>query len=210
MNPMPTLETSASFKAVQGRSAIEVGELLESYRANLRRQAASQLHGRLSQRISPSDVVQETMLAAHRDIDGFRGRSSHEFAAWLRRILSNKLLGIVDRHLNLKRDARREVSIHASRGAADSSELSIANLIAAKDPSVSAVVSRTEDYQRVATLMERLPPDYKTVIELRNVRGLRFNQIAEHFQRTPQATRLLWLRAIHRLRELADQEPSSK
>jgi RNA polymerase sigma-70 factor (ECF subfamily) len=184
-----------------------VGELLESYRAYLRMLATSQLRGRLAARISPSDVVQEAMLAAHRGFGDFRGETPAEFSAWMRKIMSHKLLSTIDRHLNLKRDARREVSMHATDSrASDTGGATLEGLLSSSDPSPSTILSRNEDSQLVALLMERLPEHYRQVIVLRNQRGWRFEKIAEQLERTPLAARLLWLRAIARLRQLYEAE----
>ncbi len=186
-----------------------IGELLESYRTYLRMLATTQLRGRMPARISPSDVVQETMLAAHRGFGDFRGETSAEFSAWLRKIMTHKLLSTMDRHLNLKRDVRREVSIDISHDNRDNSnQHSLASLLATSDPSPSTIVSRGEDNQRVADLLMQLPEHYRQVIALRNKQGMRFEEISRHLERTPLAARLLWLRAIQRLRRLYEQQES--
>ena len=46
-------------------------ELLERYRENLRRMVASRLDRRLTSRIDPSDVVQETLADAARRMDEY-------------------------------------------------------------------------------------------------------------------------------------------
>ncbi len=184
-----------------------VGELLESYRTYLRMLATAQLRGRIPTRVSPSDVVQEAMLAAHRAFGDFRGETSAEFSVWLRKIMTHKLLSTMDRHLNLKRDVRREVSMNVTHQDPDSSgEHSLAALLIASDPSPSAIVSNEEDNQRVANLLLQLPENYRKVIALRNKQGLRFEEISHHLERTPLAARLLWLRAIQRLRQLYEQQ----
>lgn len=210
--PKPIVRDEA-FAAARKSGAVDaVGELLESYRAYLRVLAETQLRGRLSQRISPSDVVQETMLAAHRGFGDFRGQTPGEFSVWLRRILTHKLLSSIDRHLSLKRDARRDVSIDASlTSAADidagaAGGLNLLGFLAAADPSPSAIVSRAEDGVQVAQLLDQLPEHYRQVILMRVKRGMRFEEISVQLNRSPLAARLLWLRAIQRLRQLYDQE----
>jgi len=42
------------------------------------------------------------------------------------------------------------------------------------------------------------------VIVLRHLEGLPFKQIAERTDRTPGATRMVWLRAINQLRQRLD------
>ncbi len=186
-----------------------IGELLESYRTYLRMLATTQLRGRIPARVSPSDVVQETMLAAHRAFGDFRGETSAEFSAWLRKIMSHKLLSTMDRHLNLKRDVRREVSMNIRHDSLDSSnDHTLGALLATSDPSPSAIVSRSEDNERVADLLLLLPEHYRQVIKLRNKQGMRFEEISKQLDRSPLAARLLWLRAIQRLRQLYEQQES--
>jgi RNA polymerase sigma-70 factor (ECF subfamily) len=130
-----------------------IGELLESYRTYLRMLATTQLRGKIPARVSPSDVVQETMLAAHRAFGDFRGETSAEFSAWLRKIMSHKLLSMMDRHLNLKRDVRREISMNVAHDNARSSHChTLESLLTASDPSPSTIVSRSEDNQRLRDL----------------------------------------------------------
>ncbi len=191
------------FAAARHGSKEAVGELLESYRAYLRMLAIGQLKGRLPARVSPSDVVQETMLAAHGAFGDFRGSTPAEFTCWLRKILSRKLLSTMDRHLSMKRDARREVSIEANFGrGADASGCTLAAWLAAADPSPSTIVSQREDTQRLSQLLLQLPEHYRKVVVLRNNRGMRFEDISVLLDRSPLAARLLWLRAIERLRQL--------
>jgi RNA polymerase sigma-70 factor, ECF subfamily len=48
-------------------------------------------------RLEPSDLVQETFLKAHREFEGFAGRSEPELMAWLRRILARTLADQIKR-----------------------------------------------------------------------------------------------------------------
>ena len=60
-----------------------LGQLLQLYRNYLTILATTQLDRRLRRRMSPSDLVQETMLAAHGDFAKFRGSSERELLAWM-------------------------------------------------------------------------------------------------------------------------------
>ena len=61
---------------------------LEKYRNYLKLLADLQLSPRLRVKEGASDIVQQTMLDAHRDLGDFRGKSEEELKAWLRMILA--------------------------------------------------------------------------------------------------------------------------
>ena len=204
--------TDFASKIAQARSGTTdaVGDLLEPYRNYLRMLASSQLGRAVGKRVSPSDIVQDTMLAAHRDLDDFQGSTQSEFGAWLRTVLSRCLLHAIEFNVTaLKRDVRREVSIETIRSSLESSCSGIGNFLALYQATPSQIVSSEEEALRVADYIARLSEDYQTVIALRNFSGMRFEQIAEQMNRSPQAVRLLWLRAINRLRAIyLDGNPS--
>jgi RNA polymerase sigma-70 factor (ECF subfamily) len=51
-----------------------------------------------------------------------------------------------------------------------------------------------------------LPPQHRDVLVWRNLQGLSFEEIAARLDRKPGATRMLWLRAIERLRAIFRKE----
>src|SRR4029079_18700739 len=94
--------------------------------------AGTQIEKRLQPRVSPSDVVQETMLRAHKNFAQFRGASEGELLAWLRQILVNNLAKFVEQHvLAARRDVRREVSIERLGAALEQSTVQLAALLPA-------------------------------------------------------------------------------
>ena len=58
--------------------------LLNHYRNYLKLLAQTQISQRLRVRVSPSDLVQETLIDAYRNFNNFQGWHSGELAAWLR------------------------------------------------------------------------------------------------------------------------------
>ncbi len=64
---------------------------LEQYRDYLRILARLQLDPRMRGALDPSDVVQQTLLKAHENLKGFRGKTDAELQGWLRAILSQQL-----------------------------------------------------------------------------------------------------------------------
>ena len=177
-----------------------VGELLKYYRNYLMLLATTQIEKPLQRRVSPSDVVQETMLRAHRHFGQFRGRTEKELLAWLRQILVTSLARFVEHHmLAAKRDMRREVSLERF-GAFEKSTSHFASVLRAKTETPSVEVQHREDAVLLADLLAQLPEQYREVLVLRNIQGLSFEEVAARMDRSLGATRMLWLRAIEKMR----------
>lgn len=178
-----------------------LGSILQLYWNYLHLVAEAQLDRRLRVRFSPSDLVQETLLEAHRDFPQFRGTTEAEFLAWLRQILIHNLIVAVRRHVDAgKRDIRREVSLEQVRAGADTSALSLAAVLDQGGTSPSARIQREELLVALADHLAALPPDYREVIVLRHLQGRSFAEIAGQMDRNEGAVRMLWLRAIGQLR----------
>jgi RNA polymerase sigma-70 factor, ECF subfamily len=189
-------------KARRG-SKSSLGSLLQQYRNYLTVLAAMQIEKRLQPRISPSDVVQETMLRAHQHFPQFRGATERELLAWLRQILVNNLGRFIEQHmLAARRDVRREVSLERIGAALDQSTIQLAALVPANGKTPSMAVQQREEAVVLADRLAQLTDDYREVLVLRNLQGLQFEEIAQRIGRSVGATRMLWLRAIEKLRTL--------
>jgi RNA polymerase sigma-70 factor (ECF subfamily) len=179
-----------------------LGQLLETYQNYLKLLARTQLADQVRGRVSPSDVVQETMLEAHCDFPKFRGTSDGEFFAWLRRILVNNLARAVEQHvLTAKRDVRREARLQIN-ASLDRSATRLEAMLADHRPSVESDASVQEQLVELANALSQLSPDHRDVIVLRHLEGIPFAQVAERMNRSSGATRMLLLRAIEQLRQL--------
>jgi RNA polymerase sigma-70 factor, ECF subfamily len=64
--------------------------------------------------LDPSDIVQQTLLEAHRERASCHAVSKSDRAAWLRRILANNLADALRARIRMKRDVNRELSIDSS------------------------------------------------------------------------------------------------
>ena len=182
-----------------------LGRLLQLYRNYLTILATTQLNARMRARVSPSDLVQEAMLAAHRDFGQFRGESEREFLGWLRQILINSLHHAVATHVTAKkRDVRCEVSIDQVNAALERSAVRLANCLADPGPSPSAAARQRERSVALADQLARLKPQYRDVIVLRNLRGLSFDEVAARMDRKPASVRMLWLRAMEKFKEFCE------
>jgi RNA polymerase sigma-70 factor (ECF subfamily) len=182
-----------------------LGQLLHLYRNYLTILATVQFDRRLRRRLSPSDLVQETLLAAHRDFASFTGSNERQFLAWLRQILIHCLHHAIDAHVkSKKRGVRAEVSLEYVNAAMSHSEVNLANVLADDGPSPSTAIIERERAVAFANQLAKLRPQYREVIVLRNLQGLTFEEIAERMHRKAGAVRMLWLRAIERLKQVYD------
>lgn len=162
----------------------------------------AQLDDRLRGRVSPSDIVQESFFEAHRDFGQFRGHTPGEFVVWLRRIVVNNILRIVEQHVHAeKRDVRREISMEEIGRRLEQSTVRLETLLAVEGESPSRCAVQREDEVRLADTLAQLPGDYREVIILRHIEGLPFEQVGKRMERSAGAVRMLWLRALRMLRE---------
>src|SRR5262245_60455945 len=86
--------------------------LLESYRNYLRLMARASAQAVLRGKADPSDLVQETLLKAHRNFEQFRGGTEAKLVAWLRQILARNLADLARRYRSTDaRQVSREQSL---------------------------------------------------------------------------------------------------
>ena len=183
-----------------------LGALLQCYRNYLTLLARTQMGRQLQARVSPSDVVQETMLEALQAFERFRGSTEREFVVWLRQILINNLMRFVETHVRTaKRDVRREITMEQWKPAMDGTADGLNQLAAMSLSSPSAAANRREIGVVVADCLAKLPAHYREVIVLRNLRGLSFEEVARDTGRSAGSVRMLWMRAIDQFRVLLER-----
>jgi RNA polymerase sigma-70 factor (ECF subfamily) len=176
-----------------------IGQIFEAARGHLLHCADRELPADLRAKIGPSDVVQETAVDMQRDFAHFAGTTAEELFAWLREILRHNLVDAV-RHYreSLKRDVTREVSLASPPGRRDGEAVPEA----INSPDGSAI--RREEAATLNQVLDRLPPEYRRVLQLRYWSGMSFVDMAPQLGRSPDAARKLWYRALERLQsELA-------
>jgi RNA polymerase sigma-70 factor, ECF subfamily len=174
-----------------------LGILLALYHNYLALLARCQISTLVRLHMNPSDLVQEALLEANRDFNGFAGASEGELVAWLRRILARSLADLVRREQAEKRGWKRNQSLEAML---ERSSLTVHEALAAGIPSPSAEVSRREQAVILADALSRLPADYREIIVMRHLDRLKFEEIAARMHRSAGAVRKLWTRALIKLR----------
>jgi RNA polymerase sigma-70 factor (ECF subfamily) len=177
-----------------------LGQLLEGYRNYLALAARLQITRHLQSKVDAADLVQETLLKAHRSFEQFRGQTEAELTGWLRRILAANVANLIRQYFGTQgRDVRLE------RPLADELEQSsrIRDMaLIARTSSPSQRAARREEAVLLANALRQLPEDYSEVIVLRHLEGLPFAEVARRMGRSVDSVEKLWIRALTRLRRL--------
>ena len=193
----PVGDVVQKLAAARAGSPEALGQVLETFRGYLLLVAGRELDPELRAKGGASDLVQDTFLEAQRDFGQFRGSSVEELRAWLRRLLLNNMANFTRQYRERsKREVGREIALEAGGSSHERGGGLVANTLS---PSGEALAQ--EQAQALAQAMKQLPPDYRRVLALRHEEQLTFEQIGQQMQRTANAARMLWLRAVERLQK---------
>lgn len=139
------------------------------------------------------DVVQETFLNAYKSLQSFKGDA--EFFTWLYRIAWNTAV-------SLKRKQRLALSLHAGRtgqGAIDPLDDSDGN-------QPGQALERAEQERRIQNALNRLSPEHRAVLVLKEMEGQKYETIAEILQVPIGTIRSRLHRARMELRDILEQD----
>jgi RNA polymerase sigma-70 factor (ECF subfamily) len=183
-------------------SSQALGQLLEACRPYLLLITNQQLEAALQAKVGPSDIVQDTMMEATKGFERFHGRTEDELLAWLRRILLNNLANVRRQFLNTgKRQAGREVSLGQGDSAARPRDLPTA------DSGADKTLIAEEEHQALQLALKQLSETQRQVIQWRNYELLSFEEIGQRLERSAEAARKLWARAVTELQKLLEGRP---
>jgi RNA polymerase sigma-70 factor, ECF subfamily len=132
---------------------------------------------------APSDLVQNALVAGWRDFPQFQGRTPGQLRAWLRSIL-------VHAALNARHGRRAEASPPEQLDGHAGSQTS-----------PSAAAHRADASAALDTALGQLPDHHRAAIQLRLWNRLSFRKVGERLGISEDAARMLYGRAIVRLRQ---------
>jgi RNA polymerase sigma-70 factor (ECF subfamily) len=188
--PVDLGETNRLLRAVLEGKAEAEPLLLERIRPRLVLWLAARMSPALRANVDPEDLVQEVLFAVHRGLVTFVGSEPAQFFRWTFRIAENRIRDAADRTRALK---RRPVAAPA-----------------AEQTSPSSAAGRVERIEEVRRAVEALPEDYCTAVRLRRLEEREYEEVAEIMGRSANAVRVLYCRALQRLREaLTSGRPST-
>jgi RNA polymerase sigma-70 factor, ECF subfamily len=182
-------------------SALE--RLLERHRTRLRRLVAARLDKRLTARVDPSDVVQETLADAGRRLPEYLRDRSVPYVAWLRRLALQRLIWWRRFHLG---SSKRSVSRERTRGLplSDALTATLVDRLAGTGTSPSGQVIRNEERAEARAALEGLAATDRQILELRYLEDLSCAEIAAKLGIGLSAVKMRHLRALERFRDLIE------
>lgn len=175
-------DTTDLIDRARRRDQAAFDELASLARERLLDHIRFQMGMKLREKLDFEDVLQEVLLRAFTSVEYFKGQDGESFRRWLEGIARN----VIRSHGRRRRGTR---------------EIGIPHDLPDGAVSPSRAQRRQERFERLSTSVEALPPDYRTVIRLARIEGLRISEVAERMNRTPSAVKNLLLRAMRDLRE---------
>ena len=157
-------------------------ELVESHEERIRLFVVSRVKLHLGPRLEADEILQETFTRAYESISQFQWQGEDSFFHWLCGIAKHVLM----------KTARKFRKTESLDNAYD---------VPASEVSPSKVLRREERLDRLQKSIEDLPPDYRRVIEMARIQGLKIKEIAEQLGRSPESVKSLLARAVARLRD---------
>jgi len=208
--PSESLPTVELIPPARGGDAEALQALLRRSQEFVRLVVRARCPGQLRARLESCDIVQEVLLRAARGIGQFEGSREEEWRAWLARVAEHEVIHQARFHLGAARRAlSREQPLPAGPESSANGVSRLGVWFAAAQTSPSQVAVRNERALLLADALARLPEDHREVLVLRHLEGLAFLEVAERLGRSAGAVRVLWTRALKKLREELGQEDVS-
>lgn len=202
-SPRRDVGPRALFSRARAGDGQALGDLLEQFRQPLNDLARQLLSPALAQKVGASDLVQETCLDAMRDFGASRVSDPAGMEAWLIKLLANNVKDWQRKfRSSTKRDLRRERPLHD----AESKSGLLQATLTSGDSSPEARALKKESQDLVTLALARLSRGYQQIIAWRAQERQSWQEIAKRLDRSEGAVRMLWKRAVERLkREIRGQ-----
>jgi RNA polymerase sigma-70 factor (ECF subfamily) len=177
-------------------------QLLEGFRAYLETLTFIQVDPRLQGELSMSDIIQNTLLEAWRQLEWLQTLGADRLRHTLRKMLVCNLLDKIEEHRALKRDFRRKQSLEQ---AVEESSCRLRQWLDAEEtPQIDRLV-RQEENLRLLEALSKLNPRQREALILQQFHGWKLAQIAEHLGCTTGAVAGLHAHGLEKLHKyLAD------
>jgi RNA polymerase sigma-70 factor (ECF subfamily) len=156
--------------------------LLARFQGRLRSTVESWSRFQLGAKIEVDDLLQESFVRAFRSLERFEWQGDDSFFRWL--------CGITKRTLAQAIQEQRASHVTGSHSSA-----------AGSGPTPTKISRRVERFERLEEALQSLTPEYREVLLLSRVEGLKTKEIAARMNRSPNAVKHLIARALRALRK---------
>jgi RNA polymerase sigma-70 factor, ECF subfamily len=180
--------------------------LLSLHRARLRLMVLGRLDRRLAARLDPSDVVQDALIEASCNLDGYFRDRPLPFYPWLRRIACERVAKLHRHHLGAqRRSVAREEHGHEARR--DRPDAALVEQLIASGTSPSLHLMRDELRRHLRDALGKLSATDREILSMRHLEQMETTEIAASLAISEGAVRVRHLRAVQRLRDLLEESP---
>ena len=176
-------------------SDLALVEIIKQFETYLLMVAKRGMKNSLQGKFGASDILQISLLEAHKSIEKFNGNSASEMQNWLKQIVINNLL---DQSKQYTGTHKRSINRENSMGSLD---------VPAELDTPSVMVRRKETDAELMRLVNALPEKQKFVVEARHRFGLGYSEIAVQLGISESNARQLWSRAVKQLRNWLGNRP---
>src|ERR1700733_6098409 len=178
-----------------------LAELFSLHRERTWRMIRFRMDRRLSARIDPDDVLQESFLSARARIDNFLAEPHGSFFVWLRMIALQTLFDQHRHHIGAEmRNAARDVRL--DQPDPGNTSLCLAAQLAGTITSPSQAAAGLEMQQRLEQAIRTMAALDQEIIAMRHFEDLTNLESAEALGISPTAASNRYVRAIARLKEI--------
>lgn len=198
--------TRALLRRVAADDISAATELLALYHKRLRKMIAVRLDPRLAARVDPSDVVQETLVVAARELKNYAHAQPVAFYPWLRAIAMNRLIDLHRQHVLAKRrSVRREESMRPLN-VTDHTHAELAKRLVASGASPSRQCERRESLMNLQAALLRLDDEDREILVLKYLEELPAAEISAILEVNERTVWRRHSRAIQRLSDILNSQ----
>ncbi|MCH7872208.1 MAG: sigma-70 family RNA polymerase sigma factor [Planctomycetes bacterium] len=177
-----------------------LSELLQTHAPRLRR--ALQADNAWLSYLELEDVLQVTFLEAFLHIRRFDAERADSFAGWLLRIATNNLRDLQRELAAAKRPPpEKRVALDFGRSC-----VALIETLSGAAPTPSHAAAAAEAQDLLAEALQKLPEDYRTVVQQYDLDGCSVAEVAKKLGRSEGAVYMLRARAHDRLRAMLGTE----
>lgn len=176
-------------------------KLLARYQSRLKQMIRIFLDPRVSPRVDPSDILQETLTNAAMRIDNYHHDMPGGFYPWLRQIAKDRIIDAHRRHLfAAKRSVARETREPSYIPEDSASQL--ADRLVADQTSPSRQVRNNELREKIFAALKLLPDSYCDVLLMRYMEQLSIKEISAVLNITESAAKSRLWRALEKMNSM--------